>query len=145
MTGRWAGHCLSVAVMVLQMYWRSAACGFRCTPCAVSTFCSAPIGSGCLLALVCLFLLCCALLVGACGVGGVRQDLDAVLPALQRSCHWAFSCAATVFTCPLSCAVLCRWERVAEVVPRKNKAQCFLRFKELRDTFRAVKAGPGAE
>ncbi|KAJ9525225.1 hypothetical protein QJQ45_020759, partial [Haematococcus lacustris] len=33
-----------------------------------------------------------------------------------------------------------RWEKVAELVPGKSKAQCFKRFKELRDAFRAKKA-----
>ncbi|KAK9818427.1 hypothetical protein WJX72_012515 [[Myrmecia] bisecta] len=33
-----------------------------------------------------------------------------------------------------------RWERVAEVVSGKNKAQCFRRFKQLRETFRAKQA-----
>ena len=32
-----------------------------------------------------------------------------------------------------------RWDRVAEVVPGKNKAQCFKRFKELREHFRSKK------
>eukprot|EP00798_Chlamydomonas_sp_ICE-L_P015528 gene15528-21617_t len=32
-----------------------------------------------------------------------------------------------------------RWLSVSEVVPGKTKAQCFLRFKELRETFRAEK------
>ena len=38
---------------------------------------------------------------------------------------------------------LFRWERVAELVPGKSKAQCFKRFKELRDAFRARKGGSG--
>ncbi len=35
--------------------------------------------------------------------------------------------------------LLCRWNRVADVVPGKSKAQCFQRFKDLRDEYRAVK------
>ena len=33
-----------------------------------------------------------------------------------------------------------RWDRVAEVVPGKGKADCFKRFKALRDSVRAKKA-----
>ena len=33
-----------------------------------------------------------------------------------------------------------RWDRVAEVVPGKGKADCFKRFKALRDSVRANKA-----
>jgi Myb-like DNA-binding domain len=32
-----------------------------------------------------------------------------------------------------------RWEKISTVVPGKTKAQCFRRFKELRDTFRSAK------
>ena len=32
---------------------------------------------------------------------------------------------------------------MAELVPGKTKAQCFKRFKELRDAFRARKGGGG--
>lgn len=32
-----------------------------------------------------------------------------------------------------------RWDKICEVVPGKTKAQCFKRFKELRETFRANK------
>ena len=34
-----------------------------------------------------------------------------------------------------------RWDRISEAVPGKSKAQCFRRFKELRETFRAKKSG----
>ena len=37
-----------------------------------------------------------------------------------------------------------RWDRVAEVVPDKSKAQCFKRFKELRDLHRSKKVEGGA-
>lgn len=33
-----------------------------------------------------------------------------------------------------------RWDRIAEVVPGKGKADCFKRFKALRDSVRANKA-----
>ncbi len=36
-----------------------------------------------------------------------------------------------------------RWEKVAGVVPGKTKAQCFKRFKELREAFKAKKGGGG--
>lgn len=36
-----------------------------------------------------------------------------------------------------------RWEKVAGVVPGKTKGQCFKRFKELREAFRAKKAAGG--
>lgn len=32
-----------------------------------------------------------------------------------------------------------RWERIATVVEGKSKAQCFKRFKELKDAFKAKK------
>ncbi|PNW71148.1 hypothetical protein CHLRE_16g695600v5 [Chlamydomonas reinhardtii] len=39
-----------------------------------------------------------------------------------------------------------RWDAVAKLVPGRSKAQCFKRFKELRDAFRSKKgAGGGAE
>lgn len=34
-----------------------------------------------------------------------------------------------------------RWERIAAVVPGKSKAACFKRFKELKEVFKAKKAG----
>lgn len=33
-----------------------------------------------------------------------------------------------------------RWDRISQSVPGKSKAQCFRRFKELRETFRAKKS-----
>ena len=38
-----------------------------------------------------------------------------------------------------------RWDRVSEVVPGKSKAQCFKRFKEMREAFRAKKGGAGGD
>ena len=32
-----------------------------------------------------------------------------------------------------------RWEQVSALVPGKSKAQCFKRFKEMREAFRAKK------
>lgn len=34
-----------------------------------------------------------------------------------------------------------RWERISAVVPGKSKAACFKRFKELKEVFKAKKAG----
>jgi hypothetical protein len=34
-----------------------------------------------------------------------------------------------------------RWERIAGVVPGKSKGACFKRFKELKEVFKAQKAG----
>jgi DnaJ family protein C protein 2 len=34
-----------------------------------------------------------------------------------------------------------RWERISALVPGKTKAQCFKRFKELREVFRTKKGG----
>jgi DnaJ family protein C protein 2 len=34
-----------------------------------------------------------------------------------------------------------RWEHIAAVVPGKSKAACFKRFKELKEVFKAKKAG----
>ena len=34
-----------------------------------------------------------------------------------------------------------RWGGVAELVPGKTKAQCFKRFKEMKDAHKAKKAG----
>ncbi|KAG2428866.1 hypothetical protein HYH02_014277 [Chlamydomonas schloesseri] len=36
-----------------------------------------------------------------------------------------------------------RWDAVAKLVPGRTKAQCFKRFKELREAFRSKKAGGG--
>lgn len=38
-----------------------------------------------------------------------------------------------------------RWDRVAGAVPGKTKAQCFRRFKELREVFKAKKGGAGGD
>lgn len=37
--------------------------------------------------------------------------------------------------------LLCRWGHVATMVPGKNKAQCFRRFKELKESHKAGKGG----
>ena len=41
----------------------------------------------------------------------------------------------------VSKAVEDRWGGVAELVPGKTKAQCFKRFKEMKDAHKAKKAG----
>lgn len=38
-----------------------------------------------------------------------------------------------------------RWDKVADVVPGRSKAQCFKRFSELRDSFRSSKADQALE
>lgn len=38
-----------------------------------------------------------------------------------------------------------RWDKVADVVPGRSKAQCFKRFSELRESFRNSKADQGLE
>jgi DnaJ homolog subfamily C member 2 len=45
---------------------------------------------------------------------------------------------------PLTTLDHLRWEKVSSVVPGKTKAQCFKRFKELKDVFKAKKAGGAA-
>ena len=40
----------------------------------------------------------------------------------------------------MACCCACRWDRIADTVPGKSKAQCQRRFKELKETFRAKKA-----
>jgi len=36
-----------------------------------------------------------------------------------------------------------RWDRVAQAVPGRSKAECFRRFSELRDAFKAKKTVEG--
>ena len=54
-------------------------------------------------------------------------------------------CRGVVFTLVTAFGIflVCRWDRVAELVPGKSKAQCFKRFKEMRDAHRSRK-GKGA-
>lgn len=38
-----------------------------------------------------------------------------------------------------------RWERISAAVPGKTKSQCFKRFKELKEVFKAGKPAAGAQ
>lgn len=63
---------------------------------------------------------------------------------IKVECLSWLGCAPLPLTPNAFLAGPCRWDRIGGgVVPGKSKAQCFKRFKELRDSLRAKKAAAG--